>query len=168
MRASDERQYTDYVTARLPELRRLAYQLTGDTHRADDVVQTAITRLYVHWRKATAASNIDAYVRTIVVRTFLNEQRGWLSRIRLFGSATEIPLPVAAPGRDVLQRTVVETALTRLPPRQRAVLVLRFLHDLAVADVARLLGCSEGNVKALTSHGLSTLRRQLKGKEELA
>jgi DNA-directed RNA polymerase specialized sigma24 family protein len=60
VRATDERQYTEYLVARLPALRRLAFLLCGDTHRADDVVQIAITRLYVHWRKASAAANIDA------------------------------------------------------------------------------------------------------------
>jgi RNA polymerase sigma-70 factor (sigma-E family) len=161
VRATDERQYTEYLVARLPALRRLAFLLCGDTHRADDVVQNAITRLYVHWRKASAADNIDAYVRAIVVRTFLNEQRtGWLARVRL---VTEVPDRPAPPGPDVETSQVLHAALARVPPRQRAVLVLRFLFDLPVAEVAGVLGCSPGNVKSQTAHGLAALRRQLGG-----
>jgi sigma-70-like protein len=70
VRAAEEHEYTEYVTARLPALRRLAYQLVGDAHRADDVVQVAITRLYQHWGKARAATDLDAYVRKIVPLRF--------------------------------------------------------------------------------------------------
>lgn len=158
VQASDEEQYTEYVTARLPTLRRVAYLLCGDTHRADDIVQNAITRLYVHWRKARAADNLDAYVRTIVVRTFLNEQRtGWFSRTRVVGELPDAPYP--AP--DVETSHVLRAALRRVPPKQRAVLVLRFLYDMPVAEVASVLGCSTGNVKSQTSHGLAALRKQL-------
>lgn len=159
MRASDEREYTEYLSARLPALRRLAFLLCGDTHRADDIVQTAITRLYLHWRKASAANNLDAYVRAIVVRTFLNEQRtGWLTRIRLVTDTPDRPAP---PGPDVETSQVLHAALARVPPKQRAVLVLRFLLDLPVAEVAAVLGCSPGNVKSQTAHGLAALRRKL-------
>jgi RNA polymerase sigma-70 factor (sigma-E family) len=159
VRESDEEQYTEYVTARLPALRRIAFLLCGDDHRADDIVQNAITRLYVHWRKARVAENLDAYVRTIVVRTFLNEQRtGWFTRNRL---TDEPPEQFAPPGPDVETSQVLHAALRRVPPKQRAVLVLRFLYDLPVADVAGILGCSAGNVKSQTSHGLAALRKQL-------
>jgi RNA polymerase sigma-70 factor (sigma-E family) len=159
VRTTDEQQYTEYVTARLPTLRRIAYLLCGDTHRADDIVQNAITRLYVHWRKARAADNIDAYVRTIVVRTFLNEQRtGWLSKVRL---VRETPESVVPEGPDMETTQVLHAALARVPPKQRAVLVLRFLCDMSVAEVAGMLGCSTGNVKSQTSHGLRSLRKQL-------
>jgi RNA polymerase sigma-70 factor (sigma-E family) len=159
VRASDEESYTEYVTARLPVLRRIAFLLCGDEHRADDIVQNAITRLYVHWRKARVAENLDAYVRTIVVRTFLNEQRtGWFSRTRLMG---EPPEELAPPGPDVETSQVLHAALRRVPPKQRAVLVLRFLYDLPVVEVAGILGCSTGNVKSQTSHGLAALRKHL-------
>jgi RNA polymerase sigma-70 factor (sigma-E family) len=159
VRTSDEEQYTEYVTDRLPTLRRIAFLLCGDAHRADDIVQNAITRLYVHWRKARVADNIDAYVRTIVVRTFLNEQRtGWLSRVRLVRDTPDEPI---RQGPDVETTQVLHAALARVPPKQRAVLVLRFLYDLPVAAVAGILGCSAGNVKSQTSHGLAALRKQL-------
>lgn len=161
MRAADEQQYTDYVTARLPALRRTAYLLCGDSHRADDLVQVTITKLYVHWRRASAADHLDGYVRAMLVRTFLSEQRlGWMRRIRLVGSPAETPV-VAVPGPDVETREVVHAALARVSPKARAVLVLRFLLDLPVAEVAEVLGCSQGNVKSQTSLGLTALRQLL-------
>jgi RNA polymerase sigma-70 factor (sigma-E family) len=161
LRATDEQEYTEYVTARMPALRRLAFQLVGDTHRADDVVQVAITRLYQHWHKAQAATNLDAYVRRIVVRSFLNSNRlGW-SRVRLVGAPADTPMLGPSHGPDIETREEVRAALATVPPKARAVLVLRFLHDLPVAEVATMLGCSEGNVKSQTSHGLAALRRAL-------
>jgi RNA polymerase sigma-70 factor (sigma-E family) len=164
VRKHEEQQYVDYVTAKLPDLRRLALSLCKDRDRADDVVQTAITKLYVHWHRARSADSLDAYVHTIVVRTFLNEQRLRWTKVRLTGS--DAPNLPPFRGAEVETRMVVDAALGRLPPRQRAALVLRFLYDLSVADVALTLGCSEGNVKSLTFHGLSRLR-QLLGTREL-
>lgn len=166
MRGADERAFTEYVGERLPALRRVAYLLCGDSHRADDLVQVTITKLYTHWRRASAVANLDAYVRSMLVKTFLSEQRlGWMKRIRLVGAPADAPVVPAPEGPDVETRTVVRAALRRVPPRARAVLVLRFLLDLPVAEVAQLLGCSEGNVKSQTSAGLETLRRLLGGSQ---
>lgn len=164
--AETERAYTAYVSARLPALRRLAHLLCKDPHRADDVVQAALTKLYVHWRSARAADDLDRYVHTILVRCFLSEQRlGWARFVRLSGAPHETPgLPPVEGVPDIETRTVVHTALSRIPARQRAVLVLRFLCDLPVAEVAAVLGCSEGNVKSQTARGLARLRGQLAGR----
>ncbi|MBH5337584.1 SigE family RNA polymerase sigma factor [Streptomyces pactum] len=161
-RAEDERAYTEYVTARLPALRRIAHLLCKDPHRADDVVQTTLTKLYVHWRRARAAEDLDRYTHTMLVRCFLSEQRlGW-ARVRLSGAPHEVPgVPPAAGVPDIETRAEVHTALSRIPARQRAVLVLRFLCDLPVAEVAGILGCSEGNVKSQSARGLARLRAQL-------
>ncbi|WP_433441985.1 SigE family RNA polymerase sigma factor [Nonomuraea sp. CA-141351] len=161
MHAAEERDYVDYVTARLPSLRRLAYYLCKDAHRADDVVQMAITRLYVHWRRARAARDLDRYVDAMLVRCFLNDQRlGWWTRVRLAGYSHEVPEAAGHPP-DVETRSVVHAALAKVPPRQRAVLVLRFLCDLPVTEVAEILGCSTGNVKSQAARGLAALRRLL-------
>jgi RNA polymerase sigma-70 factor (sigma-E family) len=152
-------EYTEYVRSRIPALRRLAFLLCGDEHRADDVVQTAITRLYVHWDKARAANRLDSYVRSILVRVFIDERRlGW-ARVRLFSSLPE-PEP-APPPYGVEDREVLRAALARVPRKQRAVLVLRFLCDLPVDEVAVILGCSPGTVKSQTSGGLAKLRKLL-------
>jgi RNA polymerase sigma-70 factor (sigma-E family) len=153
-----DNEYTEYVTAALPWLRRTAYLLCGDVHRADDVVQVAITRLYTNWRRARAADNLDAYVRAILVRTFLNERRRPWSRVRLFERVDELR-SVANP--DFETREEIRVALMRVPPGQRAVLVLRFLFDLPVAEAAKALRCSEGTVKSQTAAGLAALRTQL-------
>jgi len=164
MRDDSEQEYVDYVTARIPALRRLAFLLTGDEHRADDVVQQTITKLYVKWRQAQAADNLDAYVRTMLVRTYVDERRlGW-ARVRLFRDTPEPP-PQRHDGIE--DRQVVRAALSQVPRRQQAVLVLRFFYDLSVEDVAGMLGCSTGTVKSQTSRGLATLRRLL-GEREFA
>ncbi|MBB5958063.1 RNA polymerase sigma-70 factor (sigma-E family) [Saccharothrix tamanrassetensis] len=160
---TEEEVFTAYVGEHLPRLRRLAYLMCGDEHRADDVVQIAITRLFTHWRKARAARDLDAYVRTIVVRTFLNEHRRRWSLVRLVGRPAELPREPSAPPPDVETREVVWSALRRLPPPARAVLVLRFVADLPVAEVATTLGCSESSVKNRTAQGLLALRRLLGG-----
>src|ERR1044072_7509525 len=160
MRRTVELQYTEYVSARMPVLRRTAFLLCGDRHRADDLVQTATPRLYLKWRRASEADNLDAYVRAILVRTFLNDQRrGWFQRER----GTAEPAARAAPAPEPDTKSVLHAALATVPARQRAALVLRFLCDQSVADVAVLLGCAEGTVKSLTSDGLKSLRRKLSG-----
>lgn len=163
VRRSDEHAYTEYVTARLPALRRVARLLCGDPHHADDIVQNTITRLYVHWRRAAAANDLDRYVHRMLVRAFLNERRLAWARVRLIGAPQDTPALPAPPGPDVETRDAVRIALSRVPPRQRVVLVLRFLCDLPVAEVADILGCSQGTVKSQTAQGLARLRTLLDG-----
>lgn len=164
MQDGSEQEYVDYVTARIPALRRLAYLLAGDGHRADDLVQQTITTLYVKWQRARSADYLDGYVRTMLVRTFVDERRLAWARVRLFREAPE-PAPVEDGGYE--DRQVVRAALARVPRRQQAVLVLRFFYDLPVDEVAGILGCSSGTVKSQTSRGLATLRRLL-GEREFA
>jgi RNA polymerase sigma-70 factor (sigma-E family) len=132
--------------------------LCGDEHRADDLVQQTITTLYVRWRRARAVTHLDQYVRTMLVRAFIDERRRGWSRVRLLGEPPDRRGPEEP---NVEDRTVLRAALSRIPPRQQAVLVLRFLCDLPVAEVADVLGCSQGTVKSQTSHGLAALRRAL-------
>ena len=157
--AADEHEYVEYVSARLPALRRLAFALSGDAGRADDLVQQTITTLYVKWQRAATATHLDGYVRTMLVRTFVDERRLAWARVRLLRETPE-PLPPAG-GSGIEDRQVVRVALARLPRRQQAVLVLRFFYDLPVDEVAAMLGCSAGTVKSQTSRGLATLRRLL-------
>ncbi|MBN6057640.1 SigE family RNA polymerase sigma factor [Nonomuraea sp. RK-328] len=155
---SPDDEYTAYVSGRLPWLRRVAYLLCQDWHRADDLVQTAIARLYVKWRRARAADDLDAYVRVILVRVFLAEQRGgWFSRVRV----THAPPADLARGDDRDLALDLRRALAAVPPRQRATLVLRFHCDLTVEQTAHVLGCSTGTVKSQTARGLAALRTEL-------
>lgn len=165
MQAELEQEYVEFVTTRLARMQRIAYLLCGDAHRADDLVQQTFTTLYVQWRRVRAVEYPDAYVRTMLVRAFLSERRlAWSSRVDLTDS---VPERVSTDGPTVEDRTVLRAALSRVPKRQRAVLVLRFLCDLPVVEVAELLDCSPGTVKSQTSHGLAALRRLL-GPEMLA
>lgn len=158
MRADLEQEYVEYVTARLAAFRRVAYHLTGDADRADDVVQQAVTKLYVHWRRARVADNLDAYARAVLLRVFLDEKRLRWSQVRLVDVTPELPVLTRD---DVEDRALLRAALSQVPPRQRAVLVLRFLDDRPVDEVAQILGCAPGTVKSQTSHGLAHLRRLL-------
>jgi RNA polymerase sigma-70 factor (sigma-E family) len=158
MRPAREAEYTDYVQARLPWLRRIAYRLTQDWQLADDLTQDAITSLYTHWNRARDASSTDAYARTILVRAFLAGRRSaWARHVQLDGDYPEHP--AAAEDHDAFLD--VRAALATLPPRQRATLVLRYCYGLPVDQTAKELGCSEGTVKSQTAKGLTALRRAL-------
>ncbi|MCC8250453.1 SigE family RNA polymerase sigma factor [Saccharothrix luteola] len=158
MQAALEREYVEYVRAGLDRLRRSAYRLCGDAHHGDDLVQQAITKLYVNWRRARAADNTDAYVQRILVRVYLDERRLRWSGVSLFASAPEVAVE---PDHRADDRATLRAALGRLPRRLSVVLVLRFLFDMSVEDVAGALGCSPGTVKSQTARGLATMRRLL-------
>jgi RNA polymerase sigma-70 factor (sigma-E family) len=157
--SEDERDYVEYVTARLPALHRTACLLCGDAHRADDIVQATLAALYRYWPRARTTGGLDAYVHRILVRKYLDEKRLRWARVRLMPT-----LPDAAsiaPGAGIEDRDTLRTALAKLPRAQRAVLVLRFACDLPVDEVAEMLHCSPGTVKNYTARGLAALRRVL-------
>ncbi len=158
MRPDCEREYVEYVTARLPKLHRAAYLLCGDPHRAEDIVQSTALAVYLKWRRVRAADNIDGYVHRMLVRQYLDQQRlGWW-RVLLMDRPPERAAP---PPPGIEERDAVTAALARVAPGQRAVLVLRFFCDLSVEATAAALGCSTGTVKSQTARGLATLRRLL-------
>ncbi|MGB2569436.1 SigE family RNA polymerase sigma factor [Micromonospora citrea] len=147
--------FAEYFAARSAAMRGTAYLLCGDWHRAEDLVQTAFTKLYLVWNRVARHEVLDAYVRQILVRTFLDERRrGWWRRERVGGEDAERPTPADSPEN----RLVMLRALAAVPPRQRAVLVLRYWEDLSVDEAAALLGCSAGTVKSQAARGLDTLR----------
>jgi RNA polymerase sigma-70 factor (sigma-E family) len=160
-------EFTDYASARLPWLRRVAYLLCGDWHRADDLVQSSITQLYAHWHRASRADSIDAYARRTLVNAYLAEQRAGWARWTIphwFGSGAPDPEP--RPDRTATAAALdldldLRDALTKLPPRQRATVVLRYYCDLSVEQTAQIMGCSTGNVKSQSARGLATLRNLL-------
>jgi RNA polymerase sigma-70 factor (sigma-E family) len=159
VRASEEQAFRDYADARMPSLRRTALLLTGgDWHRAEDIVSAAALKLYVSWRRASRAQHLDAYVRQILVRTWLDEQRRpW----RREHAVALVPDVDDAPADDLDRRADLREVLARLPSRQRAVLVLRFYEDLSVDQTADALGCTAGAVKTLTNRAISAVRRRL-------
>jgi RNA polymerase sigma-70 factor (sigma-E family) len=161
--AADDEDFVAYVTGRLPVLRRVATQLAGDAHRGDDLVQQAITRLFVHWRRGPRTENLDAYVYKILTRVFLDERRLRWASVKLGAAPADLE-PVAGsvnPVTEVDDRMLLREALATLPPRQRAILVLRFLVDRPVDEVADILRIAPGTVKSQTHDGLAALRRLL-------
>ena len=157
-RAGRDREFTDYVGARSGWLRRIAFLLCQDWDHSDDLVQAAFTSLYVHWARIRGADHLDAYTRTILVRVYLGEQRsGWARKVTLAAWLPEEVSEVA----DQDAALDVRAALTVLPPRQRATIVLRYYCDLNIDQTATALGCSVGTVKSQTSKGLVALRQAL-------
>jgi RNA polymerase sigma-70 factor (sigma-E family) len=162
VRRDDE--FTAYVAARARLLRRSAYLLCGDWHRAEDLTQSALTKVYLAWTRVRRSDNVDGYVRQVLVRTYLDEQRRRWRAERPTGESLDGPGPDPAAASD--QRLDLLRALATLPPRQRAAVVLRCWEDLPIAEVARALDCSEGTVKSHTSRGLATLRGALAGQPD--
>jgi RNA polymerase sigma-70 factor (sigma-E family) len=160
MRASDrDSEFVDFVTAQRTALVRMARLLTaGDDALAEDLVQTTLTKLYVHWPRVRRAGNPVGYARTSLTHTYVDEQRRAHRRRE---TPTDRPTETAAPGHDPdLARTVLE-ALADLAPRQRAVVVLRHWLDLDIAETARILGISTGTVKSQNAKALDHLRTVL-------
>jgi RNA polymerase sigma-70 factor (sigma-E family) len=157
--ASDVGAYREYVTARLEPLRRTAYLLCGDWHTADDLVSVALTKLFRQWRRVAAMDNIDAYVRRTMLNAWLDERRRPWRREQPTG---EVPDRWVS-GPDSARRIALMAYLAELPPRRRAVLVLRYFCDLSVEETADALCCSAGTVKSQTSRALDTLRGRLTG-----
>ncbi len=154
-----EREFEEYFRARRDAVRRTAFLLCGDWDRADDHAQAAFVALHRHWRRIRDRAALDAWVRRTLVRAVVDESRRPWRRER---SVPETADPAVAPATDaVATRHVLVDGLRSVPPRQRAVLVLRFLEGLDVSGTAAALGCTEGTVKSQTTHGLVTLRRVL-------
>ena len=157
----DEQEFAEYFTARRDAVRRTAYLLCGDWHRADDLAQTAFVALHRRWHKVREREALDAYVRRTVVRAVIDESRRPWRRERFTDQLPDAPTASAEVGEAVTTRSVLLDGLRKVPPRQRAVLVLRFLEGLDVAATAKALRCTEGTVKSQTARGLDSLRTEL-------
>lgn len=152
-------EFSEYVAARRTTLYRTAYLLCGDAHRAEDLVQTALTKAYTSWRRLDAVDEVDAYVRKIVVNAHLDDvRRPWRRRERsgLDGHDAAAEAGLAPEDSDALW-----TALRGLAPGQRRVVVLRHYWGLSVEETAADLGISPGTVKSQTSDALARLRDAL-------
>jgi RNA polymerase sigma-70 factor (sigma-E family) len=155
-----ERDFAAYVEGRRMTLRATAYLLCGDWHAADDLTQTALTRLYLVWRRIDRIRNVDAYARQVLVRAYLDERRRPWRRERSSADPPDAPVIHDLPAA-VDERLSLDAVLRRLPARQRAVLVLRYWCDLDVRATAEALGISEGTVKSASARGLATVREAL-------
>jgi RNA polymerase sigma-70 factor (sigma-E family) len=147
-----------FVRARWTATARLAYALSLDHQKAEDLAQEAFTKLWFHWR-SVRAGNPEAYLRKIVTTTFLSgRRRRWIGE-----RPTETPpdTAVGSATAQVDERLALKAAMARLSPRQRAAVYLRYAEDLSERSVAELLGCSVGAVKQHTRRGLDALRTDL-------
>lgn len=145
--------FTEFVAARRGHLLRVALALTGDRHRAEDLVQTALVKLYVAWPRRSRWGSPEAYVRTIMVRANIDESRRPWRRETSTEQVPEVPVHDAEASSGELF-----AALQKLPPMQRKVVVLRHWLDLSVAQTAAELGISSGAVKTHSHRGLTALR----------
>lgn len=158
MTQRDEESYVEFVEARQTHLRRVAYAICGDWHRADDLLQTAFVKLYVAWPRVRRDGGEEAYVRRIILRANIDEHRRAWRRERpgLDGHEAVAPEPL-----PVEERSALVDALQELPPMQRRTVVLRHWLGLSVAETGRELGISEGTVKSHASRGLAALNTRL-------
>jgi RNA polymerase sigma-70 factor (sigma-E family) len=156
--------FEGFVAAKGPALLRVALMLCGDPHRAEDLVQSTLARLYRRWSRVEASTEPEAYVRAAVVNEFLS----WRRR----RSSAEVPISDVArradeagggadPAGGHAARDAAWRLLATLPRRQRAVLVLRYYEDLPDAEIAAVLGCSASTVRSTASRALATLRAAL-------
>jgi RNA polymerase sigma-70 factor (sigma-E family) len=154
---SAEDAFIEFAELSGPRLRRTAFLLCGDWHTAEDLAQTALAKVFVAWRRINHEDAAHVYATRTLVNTYLADRR----RRRPVELITD-----RLPERPVEQypsesRIVVLDALATLPPRARAVIVLRYWSDQSVDQVAALLGCSAGNVKSQTARALDKLRAVL-------
>lgn len=153
-------EFGDYLESRASVMRRTAYLLCGgDWHRAEDLVQTTLTKIYVAWPRIRRGGNVDAYSRKVMVRAAIDESRRAYRRRE--SVVEQLPDSMATRPPGVEDSIDVRRALSRLPAGQRAVVVLRYWEDLSVTETAQALGKSEGTIKSQAAKGLATLRKLL-------
>ncbi len=156
MTVDSEAGFADFVAQWSPALLRVAFLLTGDRSLAEDLLQTALMKTSRRWSRIADHQAAYPYVRRVLVTTYA----GWRRRRRVAEVLTDqLPDRATADGEVAPGRAVA--ALEALPPRMRAVIVLRFYEDLSEADTAAALGCSVGSVKSQASRGLARLRIEL-------
>ena len=137
---------------------RTAYLLTGHPADAEDLLQTALTRLMRVWDRVSSQGSPDAYLRTVIVNTHASRwQRRWRGEV----PTGVLPETLLDPYPDSDERDRLRRALLTLSKGERAAVVLRHVEDLPEAEVARALGCSTGTVKSQSSRGLAKLRAAL-------
>ena len=153
-------EFEAYMAARQPSLLRTAYLISGDRHTAEDLVQTALAKLYLSWDRVHDRQMIDGYVRRIIVNEHNSLwRRAWKKREL---STDTLPDHQAVTDRhDDGQRDALWEFVQTLPRRQRAVIVLRYYEDLSEAEIAETLGVSVGTVKSQASRALAAMRSRV-------
>lgn len=152
--AEFDEEFLAFASARTTHLFRTAYLMCGNWHHAEDLVQETLGKVYAAWGRRTRIENLDAYAQTVLTRTFISARRRRSSR--------ELPLPdmpdLSLPETDTALRMTLLAGLAELPPKDRAVLVLRYWEDRSIEEVADILGFSNGAVRTRTTRALQKLR----------
>ncbi|HWC79053.1 MAG TPA: SigE family RNA polymerase sigma factor [Pseudonocardiaceae bacterium] len=165
MRTDEEARFREFATEQAAALRRCAFLFCGDWHLAEDLMQSALIKIYRAWTRIDRQEATAKYARKVLLRTWLDEKRRPWRRSEV--RAEVLPdVRDSALGPDELAarlstRDLVHRALLALAPRQRAVLVLRYFDELSIAETAEAMGCSEGTVKSQAARGLDNLRQAL-------
>jgi RNA polymerase sigma-70 factor (sigma-E family) len=159
----DNDEFARFTSLASARLHNLALALCGNRADADDLVQATLERLYHAWRRDTPDHPI-AYARTTLVRTHISDKRRARWRREISTDRPDQITPHAVGDTD--ERIILHRALARLPARQRQAVVLRYLEDLPLAEVAVLMRCGEGNVKRCAHDGLRSLRTLLEPTQE--
>ncbi|MFG1683420.1 SigE family RNA polymerase sigma factor [Nonomuraea sp. NPDC049269] len=146
--------FHEFVRARQQSLMRTAYLLTGDTHLAEDLLQTVLTRVASHWAKLAKGGNPEAYARKALV----NQNISWRRRKRVELPGAELPEVGQSHDEATVRRLALLHTLAQLTPKQRTVIVLRYYEDHTEHETAQLMGTSIGTVKSQTHYALSKLR----------
>ena len=154
--ANREDGFADFFTSRFDGARRMAHALCGNWLEAEEIAQTAFVSMYARWNKVRIDS-ADAYLHTVLTRAFFDTKRRGRKREQVMADPPEVV--VEQDTSSVEDRPSLLRALQQVPARQRAVLVLRFIEDMSVEEVADALGCTTGTVKSQTARGLATLRK---------
>lgn len=155
-----EADFAAFFAATWPRLFRTTYGVTGDRHLTEDALQSAFARAWRSWARVSAADDRLAYVRRMAINEALNRLRR--ASTRREGVVASVPDAGQPDGSAVvLDREATWQAVLALPPRQRAVVVLRYYEDLTEREIADVLGCRPGTVKSQASAALATLRTRL-------
>ncbi len=162
MDAELEDEFRRFVQTRWDSLVRTAFLLTGDRGRAEDLVQQVLVKVHRRWGHIARVESPYAYTRAALA----NESASWWRRRRVAETLGELPIHADRDPTDayaaVDTRDEVARAVLELPPRMRAVVVLRYFEDLSEADTAQALAMSVGSVKSQASRGLERLRSVLR------
>lgn len=148
--------FTAFVVARGHALTRTAFLLTGDHGEAEDLVQGVLAKAYLRWARVRAMDSPEAYVRRVLVNQHVSH---WRRRRGREVSRHEVPdVVLPDPTGSVATQDLVRAVIRRLPPRQRAAVVLRYYEDLPDADIAAVLGCSAATVRSQIHRALASIR----------
>ena len=134
----------------------------GDRARAEDLTQEAFVRSFRRWRVVSAMERPVTWVYVVALNA---ERKRWRRDAHTFGYDDRHDAIAPDPAAEVVTTIVVRDALARLAPRQRATVALRYLADLPIAEIAVVMGCAEGTVKAALHQALRNLRIDLEGSE---